>query len=228
MAPASAACAGPPYVTDDPEITDTGRWETYVYANGVSATGETTGETGVDANYGLGKDLQLDLVAPVAYAAGSGVAVSGGDLEVALKVRLLHQDRFGLDVAVYPRLLVPTSRLGAEHVNVFLPVWAEKDVGKWQVFGGGGYQINPGDGQRDFWSGGVAVTRDVTDRLNLGGEIYARTADSAGGRDFVGVNLGAVWRLAPHWSLTASGGPGLINRSTEGRYAFYLALKAEY
>jgi len=107
-------------------------------------------------------------------------------------------------------------------------VWLGKDFGKWSLFGGGGWQLNPGDGNRDFWTGGVAVTRQVTDRLNLGAEISHRSADARDGRAFSGVNLGMVYRLTDHWSLLASGGPGIQNARTEGRYDFYVSLKADY
>ena len=101
-------------------------------------------------------------------------------------------------------------------------------MGKWQLFGGGGYQINPGAGQRDFWSSGAVLARDVSERLNLGAEIYAHTADAIDAKSFVGVNLGAAWRLTPHWSLLAAGGPGIENARTQGQYDFYVALKADY
>ena len=57
-------------------------------------------------------------------------------------------------------------------MGLLLPVWAEKDVGPWQVFGGGGYQINTGANQRNFWQGGVAVNRTMTNRLQLGVELF--------------------------------------------------------
>lgn len=227
---AAPALAGPPYATDDPQPTDLGRWEIYSFANGAHTPGETEGETGLDLNYGAAKDLQLTLVLPAAYSDAGGLSVGGGQIEAAAKVKLLHADDFGLDVAVFPRAFIPTSggRFGSANVSLLLPVWVGRDVGKWQVFGGGGFQINPGAGQRNFWTGGLAATRDVSRRLNLGAELYAHTADTVGGRGLVGVNLGAAWRLTPHWSLLAAGGPGIVNARGEGQYDFYVALKADY
>jgi hypothetical protein len=37
-----------------------------------------------------------------------------------------------------------------------------------------------------------------------------------------------TYRLNDHWSLLASGGPGIQNAREEGRYAFYASLKADY
>jgi len=42
-------------------------------------------------------------------------------------------------------------------VQAFLPVWMQKDVGDWTVYGGGGYWINPGAGQKNWWFTGLAV-----------------------------------------------------------------------
>jgi hypothetical protein len=91
-------------------------------------------------------------------------------------------------------------------VDLLLPIWLERDVGKWSVFGGGGYQVNPGEGNRNFWSGGLAVTRQMTNRLNLGAEITYQTADACDGRNFAGANLGVIYKLTSHWSLLAAGG----------------------
>jgi hypothetical protein len=226
---AAPAWAGPPYVTDDPAPTDPGHWEIYNFVDGERTPGVTEGEAGFDLNYGAAKDVQLTLVLPAAYSDEDRFDLGGGQIEAAAKFKLLHEDGFGLDVAVFPRAFIPTdTRFGANHVDLLLPVWIGKDLGPWQVFGGGGYQISPGAGQRSFWTGGLAITRDITKQLNLGAEVYAHSAGTADGRSFVGVNLGAAWRLTPHWSLLASGGPGLANARAEGQYDFYLALKADY
>jgi hypothetical protein len=40
--------------------------------------------------------------------------------------------------------------------------------------------------------------------------------------------MGVTYRLSDHWSLLASGAPGVQNARREGRYAFYAWLKADY
>jgi hypothetical protein len=230
---AAPAWAGPPYVTDDPQPTDRGHWEIYNFATGAHVDGDTAGEAGLDFNYGGAKDLQLTLVIPAAVDHSEGdTHVGMGVVEAAAKLKVVHQDKDGWrpDVAVFPRLFLPTapSRFASRHANLLLPVWAEKDFGPWAVFGGGGFQLNPGGGNRDFWTGGIAVTRQVTERLNLGAEITHRSRDAEDGHDFTGANLGLIYKLTDHWSLLASGGPGLQNARHEGRYDFYFSLKADY
>lgn len=231
MALPTGAVSGPPYVTDDAEPTDTGHWEVYAYSSGLNAAGATTGEAGLDLNYGAARDLQLTMVIPAAYSTDPA-QVGSGQIELAAKYRFLHQGDGSPapDVAFFPRAFLPTASPGLEsgRLNILLPVWAEKDWGDWSLFGGGGWQYNPGPGDHDFWTGGLALTRQVTKPLQLGAEIWARTRDAADGKDFAGINLGADWRLTPHWSLLASGGPGIWNPRQEGRWDFYLALKADY
>lgn len=232
LALALPAQAGPPYATDDPVPTDYGHWEVFNFVGGSHVAGSTGGEGGFDINYGAAPDLQLTLAIPLAYERAASTHIGMGTVEIAAKYRFLHQkDGTAIpDLAVFPRAFAPTapSRFGSGRWGLLLPLWAEKDFGKWQVFGGGGYQINPGPGNRDFWTGGLAVNRQVTERLSLGGEIYHHSPDAFGGKDFTGLNLGVSYKLVEHWSLLASGGPGIQNAADEGRYAFYLALKADY
>jgi hypothetical protein len=227
LAAGAPALAGPPYVTDDPEPTDLGRWEIYQFANGTHAAGATTGEAGLDLNYGGATDLQLTAVIPLAYdPEHTGL----GSVELAAKLKVLHQETAGLDLAIFPRVFLPTpeARFGPRHVNLLLPVWAGRGFGPWSVFGGGGYTLNPGPGQRDFWTAGIAATRAITPRLSLGAEVYHQTRDAADARAFTGVNLGMTYQVAEHWSVLAAGGPGVQNARQQGDYDFYVALLATY
>jgi len=229
---AAPAIAGPPFVSDDPEPTAAGHWEIYGFGAGTHALGETDGAGGFDINYGGAKDLQLTAVVPLNYRTGRDGAVGLGNVELAAKYKFLHQaDGSPLpDVAFFPRAFVPTAgrRFGTRRLSVLLPLWAQKDLGSWSLFGGGGYDINPGPGQRDFWLTGIGLQRALGARLSVGAEIYRQTADADDARRFTGVNVGALYKLGDHWSLIGSAGPGIEHARTEGRYSFYLALKADY
>jgi hypothetical protein len=225
------ASAGPPFVTDDPEPTELHHWENYAFASGVHGGGATAGEAGIDLNYGAARDLQLTTVIPLGWQAGQGGATGPADLEIAAKYRLLHQDEHGLtpDVAIFPRITLPTGdrRFGAGRATLQLPVWLQRDYGKWSFFGGGGYHINPGGDHQNFWTSGIAVLRQLGERLQLGGEVYHQTASERDGKPFTGVNLGAIYKVTDHWSLLASGGPGVQNRE-QGGFDFYVSLEATY
>lgn len=92
------------------------------------------------------------------------------------------------------------------------------------MFGGGGYAINPNKDAKDSWLVGYAITRQLTDKFNLGAEIYHETADEVGGKPGTGLGLGMVYDLNEKWSILASGGPMLEHRDATGRYAFYMSL----
>jgi hypothetical protein len=228
-APSVAAWAGPPYVTDDPEPTDTGHWEIYNYVSGTGTPGDLVGEAGFDLNYGGAPNLQLTAVIPAAFQNAN--EAGAGDIQLALKYRFLQQQAGSLtpDVAFFPRVFLDTgTRYDPERPGLFLPVWAEKDWGPWSLFGGGGLQLNPGAGERNFWQSGLALTRAFGERISLGAEVYHQTAQAAGGKDFTGAGVGVTYRLSRHWSLISSGGPGLQNARKEGQYVFYTALYAQY
>jgi len=227
-APMSVANAGPPYVTDDAEPTDTGHWEIYNFVSSVATADDTQGLAGLDLNYGAAKDLQLTMVVPAAI--DDWRQVGAGDLELAAKYRFLHQQdgSWTPDVAFFPRVFAPTgSRFDAERPGLFLPLWAEKDWGKWSLFGGGGLQINPGAGQRNFWQSGLALSRAIG-RFSLGAEVIHQTAEATDAKDFTAVDLGATYTLSRHWTLMLSGGPGVQNAHENGESLFYLALEATY
>ena len=225
------ARAGPPFVTDDPAPTDLGHWEVYNFVAGVRANGATGGQAGLDINYGGAKDLQLTAVVPLGFDTGEGRA-GLSNVELAVKYRFVHQDKITLapDLALFPRVITPTggTRLGTGHIQLLMPVWAEKDIGPWAVFGGGGLTFNPGRDQRDFWLSGVGVTRAFTKCFSLGAEVYHHTRDTQEDADFTGVNIGALLKLSDHWSLIGAGGPGVQNARAEGRSSFYVALKTDY
>ena len=221
------ALAGPPYTTDDPEPTPAGHWENRIFVNGLQTPGETSGQTGFDINYGGAKDLQLTVVVPLDYAHGGQNAVGLGNIVVSVKYRFLRQSGPLPDLAVFPALTLATQArvFGPIRFALFLPAWAQKDFGAWSTFGGGGYTINPGLGNRDFTLAGWALTRQVGKRLNLGVEIYHQTPSTVDGKALTAVAAGVTYQLTPHFALMASGGPAVQNSSQAGQAVFYAALQ---
>jgi hypothetical protein len=199
-----SAWAGPPYITDDPEPTRTGGWENYLYISGTNTPGTTAGQAGVELNYGAAKDI-------------------------GAKYRFLGSasDSWLPDAAVFPAVTVPTGARGFDtgHASLFIPVWLEKDFGKWSTFGGGGYDVNPGVGQQNYTFVGWAVTRSFGEHLNLGVEIYHQTPTISGGAALTNLGFGAIYQMTKHWAVMASGGPGLERPSRSGASAFYISLQ---
>lgn len=207
----SVAIAGPPYLTDDPEPTDTGHWE--IYAPLLEAAGAGSnyyGAVGAEINYGLAQNVQLTVGLPVAFAHSAGSTRWGAaDLEASIKYRFLHDEANGVQVAVFPGLTLRTGSngLSAGRVTALLPIWAQKEVGPWSVFGGGGYAINPGAGHKDFWTSGGAVVRQVGERLSVGIEADLEGAGEIGGHATTRFGVGAIYDLPGPLRVLASGGP---------------------
>lgn len=223
---ASPVLAGPPYQTDDPEPTELGHWEIYNFVEFDGRGKEVGGETGLDLNYGGAKGLQLTATLPAAFSHASETGWRGGrgDVEIGAKYRFINDEKAGWQAAIFPRVILPTSMsgLGGKRARYLFPLWMQKDLGKTSVFCGGGYEVNPGNGNRDFWEAGIAATHDFSDKLQLGTELSWHSADTAGGRSSTGVDVGLIRKLGGPFSLLLAGGPSISGR--QASYHGYAAL----
>jgi hypothetical protein len=220
------ATAGPPYVTDDPEPTDYRHYEVYLFSNGTHARDDVNGASGIDFNYGAGPDLQLTAALPLAHDTprGGERATGIGNVELAAKYRFVHKEDAGWDVAVFPRLFLPSSsaRVGEKHFSFLLPVWFGKDWDQWSTFGGGGCEINRGRDSKDFCMAGWVLTRQVAQNLQLGAEIVHQTADTKGGDSNTRVGAGLRYDLNDRYHVLAYVGPSIQNTAND-EYAWYTA-----
>jgi hypothetical protein len=174
--------------------------------------------------------VQLTATVPLSFAhePHQGWQTGTGDLELALKYRFFQQQELGVSAAVFPRLILPTAaRASGEQTRLLLPLWVQKDFsGGTSLFGGGGYMINPGRGNRDFWQAGVAVTHDVRKQLSIGAEVTRQGSDTVGDTAQTRAGIGASVQLADHYALLMSGGPTWADHRTS--YHFYAALSLVY
>jgi hypothetical protein len=223
---AAPASAGPPYLTDDPEPTDRGHWEIYAFTAGEGHRSALDGDSGFDLNYGAVEDVQLTATLPLSFSHPPHERWEGGtgDLELGVKYRFFHDEKRGLSGAIFPRVVLPTaSHAPDERARFLLPLWLGKDfAGGTSVFGGGGYLINPGAGNKDFWQAAVALTQDIRDGLSVGAEVTRQGPDTEGGTAQTRVGVGSIIKLSSHDDLLLSGGPTWADHRTG--YHFYAAL----
>lgn len=222
------ANAGPPYQSDDPEPTEYKHYEIYLFAAGTQARDGDSAAAGIDFNYGATPDLQLTAVFPVEYehADGGGTASGLGNIELAAKYKFLHQAEFGWDVAVFPRVFLPSasSRVGDSHTSVLLPIWLQRDFGEWSTFGGGGCVVSRGADTVDFCLGGWALARQVAPHLQVGAELVHSAADAPGGRASTAVGAGLRYDVNDNYHLLAYFGPTLQNAAQNGDYTWYASI----
>jgi len=229
------ASAGPPFVTDDPEPVDPNTWEVnYALTGTLMRDGGDGSLPLVDANYGAMPGLQLHIQPQLAIAHSNGRTHFGiGDTEIGVKYRLIEEDDNGWVplVSVYPLMQLPTGStrrgLGEGTVRTFLPIWAQKTIDRWTIYGGGGYGINPGGGKNAWFVGGVALYQ-VTETLQLGGELFLQTAEAPGYPDAPGFNLGGSYELSENFRLLFSAGSGFANRAETNQFSGYVALQVKY
>jgi hypothetical protein len=229
--------AGPPFVTDDPEPVDLGHWEIYGFTAGTHVRADTAGTlAGVEVNYGAAPNLQLHVIAPLAFdhADGAPAQLGVGDLELGAKYRFLTpgEEDWYPQIGTFPLIELPAGDaargLGMGEVRVFLPIWLQKDFGNWTTYGGGGYWRNPGAGNRDYWFAGWLLQYQLTKTLALGAELFHRSADTIGGGDSTGLDLGGIYDFSEHYHLLFSGGRGVQHAAETNQISYYLAIQSTF
>ena len=185
----------------------------------------TAGETGIDFNYGGAPDLQLTAVLPLAYDEAGHAGL--GNIELAAKYKFLHQDDVGFDVAVFPRVFLPSASrdVGDDHAAFSLPFWAEKDWGKWCDVWRRRLRAEPhprhaelllrrlGADARGRWKACGWAWRSIT-----------RAPTTKGGKVSTDLGGGLTYDINEHYHLLAYAGPGLENAAETGRQDFYTAI----
>jgi hypothetical protein len=226
----TAAHAGPPFFTDDPEPVDLGHWEVYAFSDGAFERGSATGVgPSVEVNYGAAPNLQLHVVGNLAYDAPAGQPrqYGIGDTELGVKFRFINpgKDDWYPEIAIFPLVELPTGNakrgLGAGYVQAFLPIWLQKDFGDWTTYGGGGYWINPGPGNRSYWFAGWLVQRQVTKKLAVGAEVFHQTSSMVGRDGSTGFNVGGQYDFSDHYHLLFSMGRGGLLYAVDGAAVKY-------
>lgn len=198
-----SAIAGPPYATDDPEPVDFRHFEAYFasqylhFSGGIQGTGPH-----IEFNYGAAPNLQLHIIAPFTYNDpndGSPATYGFGDTEFGVKYRFLQETNSVPMAGIFPLVELSSGSaqrgLGNGKSQFFLPLWLQKGVGNWTFDTGGGYWVNPGIGNENYWFFGFEVQNQVTKQLSIGTEIYHHTPTLQNGLAGTGFDVGAVYDL---------------------------------
>jgi hypothetical protein len=232
----NAAWAGPPFVTDDPEPVDHKHWEVnYAIAKSWRQGEASTSIPSIDINYGIVPNVQLHLQPRYSSErTGQDVRYGFDDTEIGVKYRFLNieRDNSALMVGIYPIYQLPTgnTQFGPDRRQgkLFLPLWIQRDIGRWTYYGGPGYRINPGTGNKNsVFLGGTALYK-ATDSLQIGAEVFHETPTSIDGKSAAGFNLGGTYNLSHDYNLLFSAGKGITNVSSTNEFSFYLALQVVY
>lgn len=220
----SAAWAGPPFLTDDPEPVEFKHWEFYAATQWVAArhSGYATSPH-IEVNYGALPGLQLHAIVPAALAwtSGSAVEYGPGDIELGAKLRFIEESEWRPQVGIFPLLTLPTGAkprgLGAGSVEGLVPIWIQKSFGHWTTYGGGGVHFAPdGDAAVVGW----LLQRELSKTLALGAEAFM-TVPRRGEAVQVQANLGAVINLSELHHVLISAGPSFGTDAVMQAYLAY-------
>ena len=223
-----SAWGGIPFVTDDPDTPDKGHFEINM---AIQATHNSEGTSGVfpslEVNYGVFDNLEAHFEVPIAFnRASAGNTSSGiGDVEVGFKYRFVEADNYGWRpaVAFAPTIAIRTGDeghgLGSGRTHGFLPIWISEEFQRWTVFGGGGYTINPGPNNKNFWFAGLGATYEISPEITVGAEVYRLTAGTTEGTNSTGFNVGGVYNLSDRHHLLFSIGRNIENAASNNLFS---------
>lgn len=231
-----SAFAGPPFVTDDPEPVAAKSWEvnyaiSKTWVNGSSSAALPS----IDINYGYADNIQLHAQPRYSYQTEGSDKLSAFDnTEIGVKYRFIHQERDDVEfmLGIYPMLQLPTGnkKLGdaSGRTQLFLPIWAQFNTGKWTFYGGTGYRINNYTSSKNSWFSGVTSLYKISDNLKIGGELFRESAATQGDKYSSGFNLGGIYNISKDYGLLFSAGRALNNVSETNNLSAFLALQVIY
>ncbi len=230
------AWAGSPFITDDPEPVEFQRWEITYAISRSWRQGETSAAIpSITINYGVSPNMQLHVQPRYSYEKTMTDSHFGiDDTEVGIKYRLLNiqNEDFSFMVGTYPTLQLPSgdTKLDSSRgkVQSFLPLWLQTNIDKWTIYGGVGYRINPGNGNKNSLFLGGTILYKVAHNLQLGGEVFHESPNTVDGIDSTGFNLGGSYSLIHDYNILFAAGKGLENVTTTNQLSAYLALQVLY
>ena len=208
--------AGPPFVTDDPEVPPVGGWEINIPFTLTRTLGLTQMNAPLlDMNYGL-PQVQIEFDIPIAVSSDdrNGTNAGLGDLLYGIKWRFFEDEKAKTQIAVYPQMFAPTGNyreeLGGGRPNYIFPLLAEKSWDKWTLYGNIGYRLQVALGERNYWYAGAVLQREINDRLSLGVELFGNTPTDPNARPDIAFNIGGSLKLNDHLNFIFTAGRDLV------------------
>jgi hypothetical protein len=226
--------AGAPFQTDDPVVVARDRSELLVsYRQTLAQDGRRGVLPSLELHHGALANLELDLVVPIAFHTPPGEQTRHGygDTELGLKYGLVQETDATPLIGFAPKLDLPTGNsdrgLGNGGAALFLPIWMQKTYGDFGAYGGGGYGINRGADNRNYWFVGGVVGYRIADRWLVGVELFHTTPQTIAQRSSTGFNAGGAFQLTPHLQWLFSAGRAVRNRETN-RVSSYLGCQLSF
>lgn len=205
---------GPPFQVDDPVPVDFKHYEFYIFgaADGTPAEMDYTGPA-FEFNWGAVPRVQIHAILPwggirpmnnpIYAPGGTGPSADGLiDMELGVKVAIIKESKRIPQIGTFTMFEIPTGNydkgLGVGKVWYRVPMWLQKNYGKWLLDGGAGETVVPQTEYHNFPYGGFLVKRVMSKKLELAAEVF-----SHGGEGFATpqtqpstmIDSGGYWHL---------------------------------
>ena len=208
-------------ITDDPGTPGPGKWEINLAIAFEHRPGETSFDApGIDLNYGVGDRIQLTLQGgPVVLKRSDHGAIGGlGGTEAAVKWRFLDDQKTGITMSMFPRIIFNISQSAArrgladEGTRFQIPLQFAKAFPGFDLGLEGGPLVGTvGPAQ---WLYGIVVAVDVSKTGAIMAELHGPSRTKIAD-DELTVNIGIRQKLNEHCVFIGSLGHEL--RSPEAR-----------
>lgn len=221
-------------LTDDPGTPGNGKWENNFAVAYEYRPNEWSVDTPqLDLNYGLGEHLQLTLqTAPVVLKRSGHGPVGGlGDAEAAVKWRFLDENRNGVDLSIFPRVIFNVLQssvrrgLAEDGTRFQIPFQLAKKLGLTEA----GVEWGPlvSSVGRAEWLYGVVVGYELTKNNGLMAELHG-TSRTNFSREVLTLNFGVRQTLTAHSILIASLGHEICSADQPPAWISYFGVQLLY
>jgi hypothetical protein len=230
----SVAWGSHPLITDDAGTQGKGKFQVEVNGqydsdketvNGASVD-STGGEVVTIFSYGFAENMDLVLSLPYQWGKikEDGVTVydERGISDTTIEVKWRFWEGDGLSLALKPGLRIPTGNdekgLGAGRTGYQMFFIGTKEVKPWEFHANVGYigNENKMDEEKNIWHASLAAEYEVTDRLEIVGNIgIERNRDRAAGQDPAFILGGVIYEISKSFSVDFGVKYGLTAAETD-------------
>jgi hypothetical protein len=185
---------GPPFQVDDPVPVDYRHYEFYIFggADGTPAEMDFLPWGGIYPSNN-----------PVYLPGGTGPSAFGlTDMELGVKLAIFKETKTTPQIGTFTMFEMPTGNydkgLGMGKVWYKLPLWLQKNQGKWLFDGGAGETVVPQTGYHDFTYGGFLLKRELSERLELAAEVFSHGGEGSAAaqtQSSTMIDAGGYWHL---------------------------------
>jgi hypothetical protein len=205
---------GPPFQVDDPVPVDFKHYEFYIFGatDGTPAEMDYAGPA-FEFNWGAVPRVQIHAVLPwggirplnnqIYAPTGIGPSEAGRiDMEFGVKLAIIKETKKIPQIGTFTMLELPTGNsdkgLGVGKAWYKLPVWLQKNSGKWLFDGGAGETVVPQTDYHNFPYGGFLVKREVNKKLDMAVEVFSHGGEGVAAPQTHAstmIDAGGYWHL---------------------------------